>query len=82
MHGWIEQEGSDEMSGREDNSGDAGMSESDRQKSVGHVDEKADCQGGGEGSPRSKVLRFIREWRIVVATRFVQPRQMNAQGHL
>lgn len=38
----VEQEGSDEMSSRESNPGDAGMSESDRQESVGHVDEKTD----------------------------------------
>jgi len=63
-HGWIvwvEQKGSDEMSSREDDPGDAGVPESDRQQSVGHVDEEADRQGGGEGSPDSKILRSRRE---------------------
>lgn len=59
-HGWIiwvKQDGSNEMSGREDDPGDAGVPESDRQKSVGHVDEEAGRQSGGEGSTGSKILR-------------------------
>jgi len=81
---WVEQEGSDEMSSREDDPSDAGVPESDRQQGVGHVDEEADRQGGGEWSPDSKVLRFRREWCIadIFATPLVQPRQMNAQSHL
>lgn len=45
------------MSGREDDPGDAGVPESDWQKSVGHVDEEADRQSGGEGSTGSKIFR-------------------------
>lgn len=75
----VEQEGSDEMSSRENNPGDAGMPESDRQKSIGHVDEKTDRQGGSERSSGWKVPRFRGEWRIagILATHFVQSRQMN-----
>lgn len=71
------------MSGREDDPGDAGVPESDRQKSVGHVDEEAGRQSGGEGSTGSKILR-PGGWRIIgiVAACLVQVRQINTQGHL
>lgn len=80
----VEQEGSDEMGGREDDPGDAGVPESDRQKSVGHVDEETDREGSGERSSCSKVLRSGGGRRIagILATHLVQPRQMNAQGYL
>lgn len=72
------------MSGREDDPGDAGMPEPDRQKSVGHVDEEADRQSGGERSTSSRILRFREGRRVIgiVATCLVQARQMNTQGHL
>jgi len=86
-HGWIiwvKQKGSDEVSGREDDSCDAGVPESDRQKSVGHVDEEASRQSGGEGSTGSKILRPGEGRRIIgiVMACLVQACQMNTQGHL
>jgi len=85
-HGWIvvrvQEQSADEMSGREDDPGDAGVPEPDGQKSVGHVDEETDRQSGSERPSCLEVLRPVIHGITGLSTRVVQPRQVHTQGDL
>lgn len=76
----IEDQSSDEMNGRENDAGYAGVSESNRQKRVGHVNEETNYQSGGKRSAGPEM--FLLFGGRGVAAYLEQRRQVDAQSHL